>query len=85
VLFELRVPLFLSRAFVALPPISTIPPLAPNPLRVLIYENQEGKTRVEYDRPSSLFGQFGNAKITAIAVMLDGKLEALVTKAIESR
>src|SRR3984893_17233300 len=55
------------------------------PLRVLIYENEEGRTCVEYDRPSSLFGQFGNAEITAIAVMLDGKLEALVTKAIESR
>jgi hypothetical protein len=25
----------------------------------LIYENEEGKTCVEYDRPSSLFGQFG--------------------------
>jgi uncharacterized protein (DUF302 family) len=55
------------------------------PLRVLIYENEAGKTCVEYDRPSSLFGQFGNAEITAVAVMLDGKLEALVTKAIESR
>ncbi len=55
------------------------------PLRVLIYENEDGKTCVEYDRPSSLFGQFGNAEITAVAIMLDGKLEALVTKAIESR
>ncbi len=54
------------------------------PLRVLIYENEEGKTCVEYDRPSSLFGQFGNAEITAVAVMLDGKLEALVAAAIES-
>lgn len=54
------------------------------PLRVLIYENEAGKTCVEYDRPSSLFGQFGNAEITAVAVMLDGKLEALVAAAIES-
>ena len=51
------------------------------PLRVLIYENEDGKTCVEYDRPSSLFGQFGNAEITAVAVMLDGKLEALVSAA----
>jgi uncharacterized protein (DUF302 family) len=29
------------------------------PLRVLIYENEPGKTCVEYDKPSSLFGQFG--------------------------
>jgi uncharacterized protein (DUF302 family) len=55
------------------------------PLRVLVYENEAEKTCVEYDRASSLFGQFGNAEITAVAVMLDGKLEALVTKAIESR
>ena len=30
------------------------------PLRVLLYEDEAGKTCVEYDRPSSLFGQFGN-------------------------
>ncbi len=54
------------------------------PLRVLIYENEEGKTCVEYDRPSSLFGQFGNAEITAVAVVLDRKLEALVAAVIES-
>ena len=53
------------------------------PLRVLIYENEEGKTCVEYDRPSSLFGQFENTEITAVAVMLDRKLEALVAAAFE--
>ena len=52
------------------------------PLRVLLYENEHGKTCVEYDRPSSLFGQFGNAKITDVATMLDRKLEQLVAKAI---
>ena len=53
------------------------------PLRVLIYENEEGKTCVEYDRPSSLFGQFGNDRISTTAAMLDRKLEALVAAAIE--
>jgi uncharacterized protein (DUF302 family) len=53
------------------------------PLRVLIYENEEGKTAVEYDRAASLFGQFGNAKVTAVATMLDRKMEQLVAKAIE--
>jgi uncharacterized protein (DUF302 family) len=48
------------------------------PLRVLIYENEEGKTCVEYDRASSLFGQFGNDRISPTAAMLDRKLEALV-------
>jgi len=45
------------------------------PLRVLLYEDEEGKTCVEYDRPSSLFGQFGNANVTDVAAMLDRKLE----------
>jgi uncharacterized protein (DUF302 family) len=53
------------------------------PLRVLLYENEEGKTCVEYDRPSSLFGQFGNAEIDAVAATLDRKLEALVGAAFE--
>jgi uncharacterized protein (DUF302 family) len=53
------------------------------PLRVLIYENEAGKTCVEYDRPSSLFGQFGNDRISPTAAMLDRKLEALVAAAVE--
>ena len=53
------------------------------PLRVLIYETDEGKTCVEYDKPSSLFGQFGNERITPTATMLDRKLEALVAMAIK--
>jgi hypothetical protein len=36
-----------------------------------------------YDRPSSLFGQFGNPKVTEVARMLDRKLEQLVDKAIQ--
>ena len=52
------------------------------PLRVLIYENDDGNTCVEYDRPSSLFGQFGNAKVTDVATMLDRKMEQLVADAI---
>ena len=53
------------------------------PLRVLIYENDEGKTCVEYDRPSSLFGQFANDRIAPTAAMLDRKLEALVSASFE--
>jgi uncharacterized protein (DUF302 family) len=53
------------------------------PLRVLLYENEQGKTCVEYDKPSSLFGQFGNAKVTDVATMLDRKMEQLVAKAIQ--
>jgi uncharacterized protein (DUF302 family) len=52
------------------------------PLRVLLYEDDEGKTCVEYDRPSSQFGQFGNARVTEVATMLDRKLEHLVAEAV---
>jgi uncharacterized protein (DUF302 family) len=51
------------------------------PLRVLVYENEHGETCVEYDKPSSLFGQFANTKVTDVATMLDRKLEQLVAKA----
>jgi hypothetical protein len=50
---------------------------------VLLYEDEEGKTCVDYDRPCSLFGQFGNANVTEVAAMLDRKLEQLVAKAIQ--
>ena len=53
------------------------------PLRVLIYENEAGQTCVDYDRPSSLFGQFGKDRISPIAAMLDRKLEALVAASFE--
>ena len=51
------------------------------PLRVLIYQDEKGKTCLEYDKPSSLFGQFGDSRITPTATMLDRKMEALVIKA----
>jgi uncharacterized protein (DUF302 family) len=52
------------------------------PLRVLVYEDRDGKTCVEYDRPSTLFGQFGNASVTEVATMLDRKLEQLAAEAV---
>jgi uncharacterized protein (DUF302 family) len=51
------------------------------PLRVLIYEDEGGKTCVEYDLPSSLFGQFGDEHVDRVAESLDGKLEALIATA----
>ncbi|MDB5306961.1 MAG: hypothetical protein JWO38_1163 [Gemmataceae bacterium] len=52
------------------------------PLRVLIYEGDRGMTRLEYDLPSSLFGQFDDVNIAPVAHMLDRKLEELVAAAI---
>jgi len=51
------------------------------PLRLLAYEAEEGKTCVEYDLPSSLFGQFGDERVDRIAESLDQKLEALIATA----
>jgi uncharacterized protein (DUF302 family) len=51
------------------------------PLRVLIYEAESGETRVEYDLPSSLFGQFGDEHVDRVAESLDRKLEALIAAA----
>ncbi len=44
------------------------------PLRVLIYETDDNSTCLEYDRPSSLFGQFRDARVDRIAALLDQKL-----------
>jgi uncharacterized protein (DUF302 family) len=50
------------------------------PLRVLVYADDSGRTRVEYDLPSSLFGQFKNEKVNEVAAELDRKLSDLVEK-----
>jgi uncharacterized protein (DUF302 family) len=47
------------------------------PLRVEIYEDYGGVTHFTYDRPSSLLEQFQNAKIGAVAQLLDQKMSAL--------
>ncbi|MBV8611861.1 MAG: DUF302 domain-containing protein [Singulisphaera sp.] len=47
------------------------------PLRVLLYEADDGTTCVEYDRPSSLFAQFGDDRVAWMAAALDQKLEDL--------
>jgi uncharacterized protein (DUF302 family) len=51
------------------------------PLRVLIYEADDGKTCIEYDRASSLFGQFGDERVDSMAASLDQKLEDLAATA----
>jgi uncharacterized protein (DUF302 family) len=51
------------------------------PLRVLIYETEDGSTCIAYDRPSSIFGQFGDSRVSPMAVALDQKLEDLAAAA----
>ncbi len=47
------------------------------PLRVSVYEGQDGKTRVTYDRPSTLLEQFGDEDVKSVARMLDEKMSRL--------
>jgi uncharacterized protein (DUF302 family) len=49
------------------------------PLRISVYVDTDGKTYVEYDKPSALLGQFKNEKIAMIAQMLDEKIAGLAT------
>ena len=51
------------------------------PLRVLLYENETGRAVFEYDLPSSLFGQFGDERVTAVGRELDAKLERVLVEA----
>jgi uncharacterized protein (DUF302 family) len=51
------------------------------PLRVVLYENEDGRAVFEYDGPSSLFGQFEDERVTAVARELDAKLESALIKA----
>jgi uncharacterized protein (DUF302 family) len=50
------------------------------PLRLLVYEAGDASTHVEYDQPSSLFGQFDNPEVTVVARFLDAKLASLIKK-----
>jgi uncharacterized protein (DUF302 family) len=51
------------------------------PLRVVVYANDQGGTTMEYDRPTSMFGQFESAEIDAVAKSLDHRLLTFLKKA----
>jgi uncharacterized protein (DUF302 family) len=50
------------------------------PFNVLVADQGSNMVRVEYDRPSSLLDQFGNAEVSAVAAQLDDKIERLIQK-----
>jgi uncharacterized protein (DUF302 family) len=50
------------------------------PLRLNVYENANGGTTFEYDKPSTQFGQFRNADIDKIAQSLNDRLLDLIKK-----
>lgn len=51
------------------------------PLRLAVYEGEEGRTFVAYDRFSALLSQYSRPEITQIAQLVEQKLEALVAEA----
>jgi hypothetical protein len=53
------------------------------PLRVVLFEDEEGRGIFEYDKPSSFFGQFGDARVTAVGQYLDAALDAVLRNAAE--
>ena len=53
------------------------------PLRIVLYEDQEGHSVFEYDRPSSLFGQFVDQQVDDVARGLDVALERALRRALE--
>jgi uncharacterized protein (DUF302 family) len=53
------------------------------PLRVVLYENAARTATFEYDKPSTLFGQFGDEQVTAVGRELDAELERALRRAAE--
>jgi uncharacterized protein (DUF302 family) len=51
------------------------------PFRVVLYENEDGHATFEYDQPSSLFGQFGDERVTAVARGLDDAIARVLREA----
>lgn len=53
------------------------------PLRVVLFEDEQGHGIFEYDRPSSFFRQYGDEAVTEVGRYLDATLEAVLRKAAE--
>ena len=53
------------------------------PLRVVLFEDEQGRGIFEYDKPSSFFGQFGDERVTEVGRYLDVTLEAALRNAAE--
>lgn len=51
------------------------------PLRVLVYQAEDGRTYVDYEKPSDIFGQFSNEDIIKVGQVLDVKFKTLILAA----
>jgi uncharacterized protein (DUF302 family) len=53
------------------------------PLRVVLFEDEQGRGIFEYDKPSSFFSQFGDEQVTEVGRYLDGTLETILLNAAD--
>jgi uncharacterized protein (DUF302 family) len=53
------------------------------PLRVVLFEDEQGRAIFEYDKPSSLFNQYGDERVTEVGRYLDAALERALRNAAE--
>ena len=51
------------------------------PLRVVLFEDENGRGIFEYDKPSSFFGQYGDERVTEVGRYLDDALQAVLRDA----
>ena len=52
-------------------------------LRVVLFQDEQGRGIFEYDRPSSFFSQYGDEGVTEVGLYLDAALEAVLREAAE--
>lgn len=48
------------------------------PLRLLFHADDDGKAVLSIDRPSDLFGSFGDPRVTEVGRLLDGKVALIL-------
>ncbi len=53
------------------------------PLRVVLFEDEQGRGNFEYDRPSSFFSQYGDERVTEVGRFLDATLGAVLRNAAD--
>src|SRR5258708_24460722 len=53
------------------------------PLRVVLFEDEQGRGIFDYDKPWSFFSQYGDERVTEVGRYLDATLEAVLRNAAD--
>jgi uncharacterized protein (DUF302 family) len=54
------------------------------PLRLVVYQDEQGRVFAAYDRPSSVLGPYQHEAIVRVSELLDQKLAVLVARAVQT-